>query len=336
MIFSHPEPQWSRPRILPVFMPFSGCKNRCVFCSQTLQTGKAETALERVYQGLEESLQSLPEHAGFEVAFYGGTFTAIPFAWQEKFVRLAGRYRDTGQVTAVRCSTRPDAVQEDSLIKLRALGLRTVELGVQSFNNTVLSNSKRGYTQDVIVSACNLVRKCGLSLGIQLLPGLPGMDEKIFQNDIAQTCLVRPDIVRLYPCLVLNNTVLSKWYRDGTYAPWSESDTVARLGQGLLSLWQHDIRVIRIGVAQEQGLRENIVAGPFHEAMGSMVRSEALRIFLTDTLEQMETLPRLLIIPSRYRGELWGHKGIHKSHWNKYSITPERVCWWKLPVFQLD
>ncbi|WP_245796715.1 elongator complex protein 3 [Halodesulfovibrio marinisediminis] len=317
-------------------MPFAGCKSRCVYCSQTVQTGTAESQLKNIYIFLQQALEDAEDNAGYEVAFYGGTFTAIPFEWQKRFVALASEFALSGKVIGVRCSTRPDAVNSEQLRELKELGLKTVELGVQSYNNKVLSISKRDYTQESIVSACNAVRKNSLELGIQLLPGLPGMDKKIFLDDVKKTCALSPAVVRLYPCLVFKNTILASWYTRGEFAPWELNDTVEALGSGLLMLWQDGIRVIRIGVAQEDGLTDSLVAGPFHPAIGNMVRSEALRCFL---VEKMETLSRpfsRLLLPRRYQGELWGYKGAYKKFWGERGLSPSTVVSWNLPIFQMD
>lgn len=336
MIFSHPEPVSRKTRILPIFMPFAGCRTRCVYCSQTVQTGTAESQLKNIYTFLQQTLASAEDGAGYEVAFYGGTFTAIPFEWQERLVSLAGQYIESGKVTGVRCSTRPDAVDPERLSQLRNLGLKTVELGVQTYNNTVLTNSKRGYTEDVIVSACNIVKKSSLELGIQLLPGLSGMDKKIFQTDVKKTCDLAPAVVRLYPCLVFESTVLARWYARGEFAPWGLDETVEALGMGVLRLWQHGIRVIRIGVAQEDGLTDSLIAGPFHPAMGNMVRSEALRCLLVEKMKQLNKPFSRLVLPKRYQGELWGYKGAHREFWKQQGMSPENALGWKLPVFQMD
>lgn len=336
MIFSHPEPARCKTRILPVFMPFAGCKTRCVYCAQTVQTGTAEAQLKNVYTSLQQTLTTAEDGSGYEIAFYGGTFTALPFDWQKRFVGLAEQYKESGVVTGVRCSTRPDAITHEQLLQLKDVGLHTVELGVQSYNNKVLANSKRGYDEKTIVSACATVKESGLTLGIQLLPGLPGMDADIFQSDIEKTCALSPEIVRLYPCLVFKHTVLAMWHARGEFSPWGVEATVQHLGNGLLKLWQHGIRVIRIGVAQEEGLEDNLIAGPFHSAMGNMVRSEALRCFLDEKMQQLSKPCSRLFLPQRYQGELWGYKGIHRSFWAEKGMTPDRVLSWKLPIFQMD
>lgn len=137
LVFTHPEPTPHPTRVWPVFLPFAGCPYRCVFCAQDKQTGRDGVELEKILHALEHDLDdALAAGRGpYELAFYGGTFTALPEPWPQMFLGLAMRYRERGLVTHVRCSTRPDCVDDFSLSMLRAQGLDMVELGIQSFDD---------------------------------------------------------------------------------------------------------------------------------------------------------------------------------------------------------
>ncbi|WP_320171438.1 radical SAM protein [Maridesulfovibrio sp.] len=337
--FKHPEPKHVKKRIWPVFMPFLGCPSRCVYCSQERQTGTGLRSLNDIYQDIEREIPEFfktGERDPMELAFFGGTFTALPFEWQMRFIGLAERFKREGFITAVRFSTRPDCIDANRLEKLKEAGLDIVELGIQSFSALTLRRSARNYTPETAIAACRTVKTAGLSLVIQLLPGLPGSQEGEFQRDVAQTVKLGPDAVRLYPCLTVAGTVLERLYRAGKYRPWTLEQTEIELAHGLMQLWPAGIHVIRIGVAHEEGLAESIVAGPFHPALGQAARSRALYLFLGSKLAQYKSGPARLSVPARYSGEFWGHKGNLRELYAGLGLSPENVVFKNTDEFILE
>ncbi len=310
--FPHPEPpRPAHAKILPVFLPFAGCPQRCIFCDQAAQTGQAPQSLEDIHARLEAQLAELPATAAPpELAFYGGTFTALPAPWPRRFVELAGRFLTSGHLSRIRCSTRPDALDPAQLAELQALGLSLVELGVQSFDDAALAASRRGYGGATALAACAAVREAGLGLGIQLMPGLPGHTREAFRADLAQAAALRPDLARLYPCLVLAGTPLAALWRAGGYTPWELEATVDALARALLTLWAAGVPTARIGLAEQEGLA--ILAGPRHPALGQLARSRALLLFVGGTLRELPEpapcLKMVLNIPRRLQGEVLGQK----------------------------
>ncbi|WP_245628690.1 elongator complex protein 3 [Salidesulfovibrio brasiliensis] len=286
LAFEHPEPRGQRDRILPVFLPFAGCPYRCVFCAQDRQTGRTADSLDAELRALKEMLAEA--HAAgrgpYELAFYGGTFTALPEPWPETFLELAARYRERGLICAVRCSTRPDCVDGPMLARLRGLGLDTVELGIQSFDDKALAASGRCYDGETARRACRTVAGADLGLGIQLLPGLPGDRPGVFQADVRTAATFSPATARLYPCLVIAGTRLARMYGRGEYEPWGMERALLELSEGVLHLWRHGVRVIRIGLAPEGALGRDLLAGPWHEALGQSVRGRALLRFIRERL----------------------------------------------------
>lgn len=336
-IFAHPEPEPTPTRIWPVFLPFAGCPYRCVFCAQDKQTGQDETGLETILKILEHDLdQALAEGRGpYELAFYGGTFTALPSPWPETFLGLAMRFRERGLITHVRCSTRPDCVDDLSLSMLRAQGLDMVELGIQSFDDRVLKTSGRGYTGDIGRRACDMVKNAGLGLGVQLLPGLPGDRSGVFQADVRLASSLEPETARLYPCLVIRDTPLATMWEKGDFVPWSLERTKVELGAALLPLWKNHVRVIRLGLPPEGALSGHILAGPWHPALGQSARGLALLEIVREQVNALDTAPELLEVPRRYQGELMGHGNELWEDYARIGLPRERIRYVESTSFAL-
>lgn len=310
LAFSHPEPPRSRRRLWPVFLPQAGCPHRCLFCDQSAQTGAEPAAPGDVLETLARRLENAAARGEepFEVGFYGGTFTALPDGWPGRFLDLLRPYRAAGLVLGARCSTRPDAVDLDGLLDLKARGLDLVELGIQSFDDGALAASGRGYSGAMALEGCGIVRAAGLGLGVQLLPGLPGDRPGLFRRDVAVTARLRPDCARLYPCLVLEGTGLARLWRRGEYAAWSGGRARAELSVALTRLWRAGVPVIRLGVAPEAGLSVRILAGPAHPALGQQARSLALWDHVRRMAARLGRAPRGLLLPPRAAGEFWGQR----------------------------
>ena len=322
-------------RILPVFLPFAGCPRRCVFCAQDRQTGAgsqdAEHALEQSAAILEARLHASTGHPaafpqkGMELAFYGGTFTALPTPIMDKALSLYEKGKRHGLLTCARCSTRPDAVPPRILERLRGAGLDLVELGIQSFHDDALHQANRGYDGRSAEAGCRAVQHAGLSLGIQLLPGMPGVDPDTFLADVDHALSLSPACLRFYPCLVPEGTGLATLWRNGRYSPWSEEVTVRTLGEGLRRAWQAGVPVIRLAVAPERDFDATLLAGPRHPALGSLIQAEALLGSVKKALSQLGHPPHLLRLPRSCQGYMYGQHGSLRSIWAELGLPPERI-----------
>ena len=335
--FEHPEPDRGKKKIIPVFLPFAGCPERCVYCAQNLSTGEKPAPLSNVFENVRRMLAKLPAagEAAPELAFYGGTFTALPGGWPEKFTALAGEHKLRGAVSRVRCSTRPDAVDIRKILYLKDLGLDLIELGVQSFDAGVLAESGRGYGPEANREAIMAVREAGLALGIQLLPGLPGSSGEIFENDARETAAALPECARLYPCLIIEGTELARMWRQGGYEPWTLEETVERLANAVLELWQSDIRVIRVGLAPEASLEPSVLAGPVHSALGQLVRSRALFLHVKSKIFELGRKPEYLEVPKRWTSDVRGHRGKMLSNYQAAGLLPEKIHYVDKSIFRL-
>lgn len=324
--FSLPEPERTRLRLLPVFLPFAGCPGRCVFCDQHAQTGLEGCGLEKSLEDLGRRLDT--EKGPYALGFFGGTFTGLDPDWQDRFLDLAAGFAGPDGLVHVRVSTRPDRIDPETLERLGAKGVDMVEVGVQSFASEVLAASSRGYDGALAADACAMVRRSGLELGVQLLPGLPGHDARLWRDDVRRTLALSPGVVRIYPCVVVRGTGLADMHRRGEYAPWNLDETVEECGWAVLEFWKQGVRVIRLGLAGERGLLERLLAGPWHPAFGNMVRSTALRLFLEERLAGRPGRVKRIFLPARCNGELWGHDRAGAPALARLGIVRENVNFW--------
>ena len=314
--------------VFPIFLPYRGCLDRCVFCAQETQTGQAAgTRLATALADARQALRRRREDGGapVELAFYGGTFTALPEKDFAACLALAREALGQGWATAVRCSTRPDRLDTTRLARLRAAGCATIELGVQSFSGAALSASRRGYGETDALAACGLVTQSGMRLGVQLLPGMPGHTPDAFRQDVALALAAGAELLRFYPCLVLEGTPLAALWRVGAYSPWPLETTLDALAAGWLAAARAGVPVIRMGLAPEPGLAKAVLAGPADPALGCRVMGRALLLAAQEGVAaDPSRAPFDLRLPRRLQGCLWGWRGEWRAAWTALGLRQVR------------
>jgi len=305
----------SRQRmIVPIFIPHQGCPYRCVFCNQNEISGaEREEDQARLDNAFSTYLQSRPLAelpAIRETAFYGGTFTALPVQRQEFLLSLVQCWVDRGYIQSLRLSTHPGAVDAGALALLDKYSVKTIELGVQSTDPEVLRRSGRGDTPESLSQSVHLIRDKGYRLGLQLMLGLPGDSEDIFHQSVSDTLQFKPDFVRIYPALVVRGTALYEMYQKGEYVPWSLERAVNALKGAVKRFEEAGISVIRLGLHPEPSLLDNIVDGPHHPALRSLVESRICFDALSDLLSREAVLPERVTfkVPLRKISNYTGHR----------------------------
>ena len=109
-----------KKRIIPIFVPHRGCPHDCIFCNQKKITGvSTDITSEDVKNIVDEYLTTIDKDANVEIAFFGGSFTAIDVDIQKSLLSVAKKYVDKGLVNDIRMSTRPDCIDEDILKMLK-------------------------------------------------------------------------------------------------------------------------------------------------------------------------------------------------------------------------
>lgn len=275
----------ARRRILPLFLPHAGCKHCCVFCNQRNITGKTVPVTPA---DVTAALAQLREPVD-ELAFYGGSFTALPEDTQTNLLNAAQPALTSGNIRCIRISTRPDAISDSILTRLRKASVETIELGAQSMDDRVLQSCGRGHSAADTIRAAKLIRAYGFRLALQMMTGLPGSSEDSDWETGLQLAALRPDAVRIYPTVILRDTELYRMWRGGMYVEHTVEDAV-RICSRLLPMFQaNGIPVIRLGLQPTEELNGGIVAGgAYHPAFGELVRS---RIYLEKARVQLAGVP---------------------------------------------
>lgn len=279
--------------LIPFFIPHIGCPHICVFCNQHRITGQQKMVTpQEIRKQLQEALPLVAQKAYKEVAFYGGSFTALSTAWQEALLAPATEAWHAGLIDGIRCSTRPDTITEESLEFLIAHGVKTIELGVQSMDNGILERAQRGHTAAQVEEACRLIRQYPLELGLQVMPGLPGETWLTLIKTTVAIGRLQPDFTRIYPVLVIAETELADMYARGEYEPLSLEKAVAY--SAFMQQWFENkkITVIRTGLqaTEELDSGSGYLAGPYAPAMGEMVSNARWQLLLRMVLYEHETV----------------------------------------------
>lgn len=270
---------------VPFFISHQGCPHTCVFCDQRTISGSggalptAEQILARV-----ELWRSTAGGRPLDVAFFGGTFTALPEETQSELLAPLQPLLKSGALASVRISTRPDYIDSGRVEWLAVRGVRTIELGVQSTDDNVLVASGRGHFASDSIAAIRCIKNNGLRAGAQLMPGLLGDTPASSLSSLEQVIAAGADFLRIYPTVVLQGTELARLYTAGEFIPLSLERGVALCTLLLHRAMQAGIPVIRIGLQAESGLDAgSVLAGCWHPALGQLVRS---RLF-ADLLSQV-------------------------------------------------
>ena len=260
-----------------IFVPHAGCPHRCSFCDQNAISGAS--ALPTTAQVIEACERAIATRKGdaahAQIAFFGGSFTAIPQEEQERLLDAAYRFVKAGDFAGIRLSTRPDCVDEKVTAFLRHFGVQTIELGAQSMNDKVLSLNRRGHTAADVEKAAACIHAADMELGLQMMTGLYGDTADVAKETLRRLCDLSPACLRIYPTQVLPNTYLATLWQQGAYVPPTLEETVS-LCSDLLAYaeCERGIPVIRMGLHADPSLQEKRLAGPYHPAFRELCESE--------------------------------------------------------------
>jgi len=285
-------------KIIPIFLPYGGCLNRCIFCNQRAISKDIPSPLS-VKKFIESSLLTLSpikNKTYRQVAFYGGSFTAMDKDEQIKYLQIAKEFILKGEIESIRISTRPDFIDEETISFLRDFHVKTIEIGAQSFDDEVLQLSNRGHTKEDTISSVKILKTLGFEVGIQLMIGLPGDTLKKFLETLDRVIDLKPDFIRIHPTLVLKDSPLENLWKSNQYVPLSLKDAINWLKKGILKLENASIPIARIGLQPTKELEAHLLAGPYHPAIRQLVESSIFFDMAFELLKRNTILSQAIFI----------------------------------------
>ena len=262
---------------IPVFIPQLGCRFACSYCNQAAITGVTQAPPpEHIDHIVTQHLATLGADRQAEIAFFGGTFTALPAALQELYLQRAARYLQTDpRVNAIRFSTRPDGIDAAMLPVYKRYGVRTIELGAQSLHDDILEAVRRGHRRADVETASARILDAGLRIGLQMMIGLPGDSLPRSLETARRFIDLGVTETRIYPTLVMEKTLLAEQYRAGAYQPLTLKEAVDWCAELIPLFEAAGVRILRVGLhpSEELTAGAGLVAGPFHPAFRALAES---------------------------------------------------------------
>ncbi|MBQ3052610.1 MAG: radical SAM protein [Clostridia bacterium] len=281
---------------ISIFVPHIGCPNKCSFCNQRHITGTFKAPR---YADVAKAVKLAKTSKNYdpkttEIAFFGGSFTAINRNYMEDLLKAAAVFVENGDVSGIRISTRPDAIDEEILHLLKKYHVTAIELGAQSLNDRVLRMNNRGHKTSDVYNASALIKEYGFELGLQIMTGLFGDSDSSAIRTAQRVIEIAPDTVRIYPTIVLKDTDLAALYMDKIYMPQTLESAVDLASKLYIMFTKNNIKVIRLGLHSIE--KEAYLAGPWHPAFSELCLS---RIMLGKVLKQLKQKGKYIIYVSK-------------------------------------
>ena len=315
-----------KKRIIPIFVPHRGCPHDCIFCNQKKITGvSTDVTSEEARNIIEEYLPTIPKDASVEIAFFGGSFTAIDEKTQNELLSVAKEYVDKGLVSDIRMSTRPDCISVDILNRLKEYKTSIIELGVQSMDAKVLHDSARGHDMKSVIDSAKLIKESGINLGLQMMVGLPSDTEEKCIETAKKFIELNPFCVRIYPTLVVKDTGLETLLNKGEYKPFTLDESIQIVKKLLVLFYVNNINVIRVGLQATEDIQlgKGIVDGPYHPAFRELVEGEMIKDYLHYLVIQNKTVSQIEVKTNNKNiSKIVGNKKSNKLFFkNQFNIN---------------
>lgn len=243
-----------------------------------------------------------------EIAFFGGSFTAIDRTYMLSLLNATKKFRD--KFGGIRISTRPDYIDKEILDILKSYGVTSIELGAQSMSDDVLFANDRGHSAESVFKSSEFIKSYGFSLGLQMMTGLYKSD---IQKDLytAETFVkINPDTVRIYPTVIMKDTKLAELYLNGEYTPYSLEKSVSLCSKLIELFEKNNIKIIRLGLHYSDSLVNNSYGDNYHPAFKELCEN---KLFYDKFIEKAKDFPDLneiktVVINSKSLSKFLGQK----------------------------
>lgn len=274
---------------ISIFIPHMGCPHLCSFCNQRNISGEKNIPMgEDVRKICLSAMNEITDKINTEIAFFGGSFTAIDRTYMIELLSVANEFVGEGKFKGIRISTRPDYIDDEILSILKKYGVTSIELGAQSMSDKVLEANERGHSAEDVRKASLLIKKYGFELGLQMMVGLYQSTESDDYFTMCEIIALKPDTVRIYPVVVLEDTQLGELYKIGSYKLY-DFDKAVEICANMLYMFEFmGIKVIRLGLHASKDVSENAIAGFYHDSFREICESRIFRMRIISLLKDQK------------------------------------------------
>ena len=309
---------------ISIFVPHSGCPHQCAFCNQKSITGSEAQIpkIEKVREICRQALAEVKNPKDTEIAFFGGSFTAINRADMLNLLKTANEFIGKDKFCGIRISTRPDCIYPEILDILKQYNVKTIELGAQSMDDEVLTANERGHTANDVAEASKLILEYGFDLGLQMMTGLykstPNSDIMTAKSIIS----LNPSQVRIYPTVILDNTTLGEYFKKGIYESYSLEKTVELCAELLELFYENNIPVIKLGLHASELVEAKMLGGVYHPAFRELCEGLVFRNRINRELDLKGKKQADVLIPKGKLSQVIGQKKVNYEYFKNrgYSL----------------
>jgi len=301
--------------IIPVFLPHLGCRDRCIYCDQNLITDIGE---ENLRTRIEQSLAT--RQGPFEVGLYGGNI----FGLKPETLKRLFSYFDSYQaaITNFRISTKPVPLNDKIIGILKENRVTTIELGIPTFNDQILEFLNRKHTAADLKNAFRVLTGEGFQVALQVMVGLPHETMSDIRESVTNIINLKPTYIRIYPLAFINGTPLADMYKVQKFVPITFDEAIHRAMLIYLNALQHEIKTVKMGLTDNEVIKEKIIGGYYHPAFGFLVKSEALYSAVMSNFAKAGINKEIAIfINNKDVPHLIGHKRNNLGRFAKASIS---------------
>lgn len=324
---------------ISIFIPHIGCPHRCSFCDQRTISGAENIPHgDDVREICEKALAEVKSPENTEIAFFGGSFTAIPRAYMTELLEAAYSFVGEGKFKGIRLSTRPDCIDREVLTILKKYGVTSIELGAQSMSNKVLEANQRGHSADDVEKAAKLIREFGFELGLQMMVGLYKSDMADEFETLDKIAAIRPDTVRIYPVVILDGTKLGELYKSGEYSTFSFDEVTEFTAIAMMKFEYEGIKVIKCGLHASEFVERDMLGGFYHPAFRELCESNIYRRKMEELIayETKSGFDFVFAVNSTCISKAMGHKKSNVEYFKNQGINIKIIGDENIPKYQVE
>ena len=318
--------------IVSLFIPHLGRPNDCIFCNQRKITNYVEVVQkDEIRNEIRNQLANFPNKSqeDIQIAFYGGSFTGIEKTAMIDYLKIANEFIEDGKVRSIRLSTRPDYIDEHILKILKEYNVETIELGVQSMVDSILDANLRCHDSNCVRIATKLIKSFGFELGLQMMTGLYKSTSDMDLYTADELIKLQPDFVRIYPTLVIKNTLLENYTQTNKYTPQSLDESVDNSTKIYLKFIEANIPVIRLGLLNTDNIKDgkDVVAGAIHPNYRQLVEDNLYRKVVDYVLENRKIQSLEIHVKPNILNNFVGFNKENKLYFTKkYGLKNIKFC----------